>query len=82
MPDVSTTPLDPKTFKPGDVLVHESSDRRVIIARRKDDNTGWWMIDGCGLADYAYIASPWKLVGHNSVHKCPTCSGSGVVTGE
>jgi len=53
-------PIRARDLKPGDVLVWTGKprtrvkDRTKVIARRKDDDSGWWMTDGSGLADYVW----------------------------
>lgn len=52
--------VDPKTWKPGDVLRHRASGMTVRLHRRKDDGSGWWMTDGSGLVDWmAQRTSDW-----------------------
>lgn len=45
----------------GDLAVHKSGDV-VILDRRKDDDTGWWLDRHGGLADVALAGPDWVLV--------------------
>lgn len=70
---MTDTPLDldakprARDLKPGDVLVWTGfprpTDLAKVIDRRKDDDTGWWMTDGSGLADYVWDhGAAWTTV--------------------
>lgn len=52
---------NPRNLQPGDVLVHRSGSVREI-ARRKEDDTGWWLTDKSGLGDIAATSGDWVNV--------------------
>lgn len=49
---------DPKSWKPGDVLVHRSGSAHVLKTRKEGDD-GWWMVDHGGLADSGVASGDW-----------------------
>lgn len=59
-------PFDPKALAAGTRLRHESGGY-VVLARRKDDNTGWWNQDGSGLDDRAALHG-WEVDGQEPIH--------------
>lgn len=44
------TDLDPRKLRPGTVVTHATGGR-LILATRKDDDSGWWNTDGSGVDD-------------------------------
>lgn len=56
------TPEELATLRPGHVVINDSGPTFHIIERRKDDDTGWWMTDGSGLADRVALGDPWWTV--------------------
>lgn len=55
---------------PGDLIQHRCIIRKKervslpqIIKRRKDDDSGWWLVDGSGIADFAFDGhDEWQQV--------------------
>lgn len=70
--DVIEQPAKSRDLRRGDVIQHHSPPhpRRgysgrlhpveyaspQVVDRRKDDDSGWWLTDGSGLADHAFEA--------------------------
>lgn len=50
-----------KTAQPGTVVSYLPSRDHVTLDRRKDDDSGWWLREGGGLADHAFATGPWEL---------------------
>lgn len=40
-----------KLLKPGTMVLHRATATACVLARRKDDNSGWWNTDGSGFGD-------------------------------
>jgi hypothetical protein len=53
--------LEIRNAKPGTIVywVRTPGDRRVL-SHRKDDDSGWWLADGSGLADHVFVAN-WRF---------------------
>lgn len=49
---------DPTTWESGTVVAHRSGEL-ALISHRKDDNSGWWISGGGGLADRAARSGEW-----------------------
>lgn len=57
----------PKTdLRPGDVLIWTGGGEvwkpSHTVSHRKEDDTGWWIAEGGGLADYAAKSGPWIAI--------------------
>lgn len=66
-PDTAALRPRSRDLKPGDVLVWTGhprpTDLAKVIRSRKIDDTGWWMTDGSGLADYVWDqGAAWTTV--------------------
>lgn len=51
-------PYEPVTWSPGIFIAHRGG-AVEIVARRKDDNSGWWLLDHGGLADTVAVSGDW-----------------------
>lgn len=50
----------------GTVIIHRDG-RAGVVARRKEDGTGWWLVGGAGL-DYDLLAGDdWKVLDRDTV---------------
>lgn len=49
--------VDPKALKPGTVLRHKTGTRHTL-KQRKDDNSGWWLTERGGIADFVLERQP------------------------
>lgn len=47
-------------LEPGSVVRHRDG-ALVVLKQRKPDNTGWWNMDGSGLADRVLEGDDWEL---------------------
>lgn len=52
--------VDPQTLKPGTVVRFRNS-TCVTLAYRKEDGSGWWNVDGSGLADRVWNEGDWSV---------------------
>lgn len=52
----------PRTFPAGTVLRRHTDGDTVILSTRKADDSGWWLLDGGGLADFM-IEREWTRLG-------------------
>lgn len=55
-----------------------SAAKTVTLASRKDDNSGWWLVEGGGLADYVLDGMDWYVVDVVKLTRCFHCNGTGV----
>jgi hypothetical protein len=44
---------NPRRWLPGDLVQHVKSGSVAVIAERKQDGSGWWVVDGGGISDAA-----------------------------
>lgn len=58
-------PIDPKKLQPGALVKHVSGGAPLILDRRKEDDSGWWLRDGGGLADHVWNHGTWTIVGND-----------------
>lgn len=58
---MADTHVDPKTLEPGTVVRHRTGGD-AILDRRKEDDSGWWIRDGGGLADFVWESGDWSVV--------------------
>lgn len=81
--------MDPKALTPGTKMRYENG-ATVILRCRKDDDSGWWLEDGSGLADkvldgtWTGGAMRWSVAVVEDAPPsdlCPSCGGTGRVTG-
>jgi hypothetical protein len=56
--DRATTATVPRLLTAGAVIRSRDGDLRVL-AKRKDDDSGWWLSDGSGLDDEIWEAGDW-----------------------
>jgi hypothetical protein len=52
--------VDSKNLMPGMVVMHRSGSRATLL-RRKDDDRGWWCVEGGGIADWVLDGGEWTL---------------------
>lgn len=61
--------VDPKALKPGTVIAHKADVfSNVVLADRKSDDSGWWIVQGGGLLDTTWSSGDWYVV---SEPACP-----------
>lgn len=61
--------IDPKALRPGTVVRHRDGST-VVLARRKDDDSGWWNTDTSGLADRVFTDGDWMPAREASCGLC------------
>lgn len=55
--------MDAVIGEPGQLAISSRGDI-AVLERRKDDDLGWWLVGGAGLADRAIaMEGGWRLVG-------------------
>jgi hypothetical protein len=60
-PTQQTEQVNPRSLHPNTVVRHRSGGI-VTLARRKEDDSGWWNTDGSGLADSIWKNGSWTVV--------------------
>jgi hypothetical protein len=56
----------PAAAEPGMVAIHRDGDA-VVLLGRKDDDSGWGLVGGGGLADSALSGDDWRLLDRRRV---------------
>lgn len=46
--------------QPGLVMVHMAAATTVTLSERKDDDTGWWLVEHGGLCDEVIADGSWR----------------------
>lgn len=62
---------DPKTLRPGQVIVHRTGGP-IVLDKRKDDNSGWWTVGSGGLADSVWASGDWIIPVGRIAGRCTT----------
>lgn len=62
MAALSDTTIDPRRLTPGTTIRYRQMPCTQTLTRRKDDNSGWWLEDGKGLADRVWNGGDWSVV--------------------
>lgn len=53
--------IDPLKLRPGTRIRHKSGSLHTLD-RRKEDGSGWWLVEGGGLYDGAWTNRDWTVV--------------------
>ena len=59
---------DPRALNPGLVVIHMTGQAHTI-RDRKDDDSGWWLTDGSGPWDGAWISGAFKVADEKALRQ-------------